>query len=315
VAFAEPELIPEEVSALRALPQLLWLAALFFALGCCVLVDGFTRALFGTVSGVVGWIPYLGSVLEAPIHSIEQKITSALGAAEAGIDAQMGHAFHQLASIVVGIGRGFAAFGVALWQLGERLGHGAADVASAAQLATQAQTAAVTAAESAAAVGHHAAVAEAELGRGIDDLGTRARELAHELGDVVAPELAGARARIDGLERELGHAWDLLREHDKALGLAGITAAVGLAAAELGMSWTRCANNNALGRAYCGLPRSLVDDLVAALTLVAAGTFTLEQLARYLQTIIVDGEHAIADFWRVTAPAVVHNPALGTSGV
>src|SRR5690242_471728 len=98
-------LLPEGVEVADALPILGRLAATVFVLGCLYVIDGFCRALFGTVSGAIGWIPYLGKVLSSPVHSIEQKVSHALGNAESYFDNQIGASFHQLARVVDHIGR------------------------------------------------------------------------------------------------------------------------------------------------------------------------------------------------------------------
>lgn len=94
------EFLPEEAAAAEALPALGILAGLFFAWGCVHFLDAFCRGMFGTIEGAVGWIPYAGRVLRAPVHKIEQKVSHALGRAERGIDRRMGTAFHRLAHIV-----------------------------------------------------------------------------------------------------------------------------------------------------------------------------------------------------------------------
>ena len=47
---------------LPALAALFVLCALVFAIGCIKFADAFVRALFGTISGAVGWIPFAGKV-------------------------------------------------------------------------------------------------------------------------------------------------------------------------------------------------------------------------------------------------------------
>src|SRR6266516_3064603 len=56
--------------------------------------DGNVAELFGTITGAVGWIPYAGKVLKAPVHRIEQKVTHALGTAEEAFDRRIGTSFH-----------------------------------------------------------------------------------------------------------------------------------------------------------------------------------------------------------------------------
>jgi hypothetical protein len=99
----------EERHALRdALPALGKLAALLFIVGCIYVIDYFVRAMFGSVSGAVGWIPYAGKILTAPVHRIEQKVTHSLGTAEQTIDRHIAASFHKLAKIIRNLPRELA---------------------------------------------------------------------------------------------------------------------------------------------------------------------------------------------------------------
>jgi hypothetical protein len=95
----EPELEPEAVIIVRAVPEVGKIAILAVALGTILAVDAVVRAFFGTLTGSVGWIPYLGKVVEAPIHKIEQKVVSFLSGIEHDIDGALGHAIHQTAKL------------------------------------------------------------------------------------------------------------------------------------------------------------------------------------------------------------------------
>lgn len=120
---AAPELIPElepaaEVVVKEALPTLLLLCGLAVALGTIALVDYLARIWFGTVSGAVGWIPYVGKLITAPLHAIEQKITNLLGSWENAVDHRLGMSLHKLARIGDRLGRVLVEVALAVFIIG-----------------------------------------------------------------------------------------------------------------------------------------------------------------------------------------------------
>src|SRR5438270_5715652 len=97
---AAPELLPEAEVGIEAVPQIGAIALLAVVLGFILAIDAIVRGLFGTLKGAVGWIPYLGKVLTAPITVIEHKVVSFLSGLEADVDSMMAHRIHQLARLV-----------------------------------------------------------------------------------------------------------------------------------------------------------------------------------------------------------------------
>src|SRR5215472_15560461 len=89
-----PELGPEVEVTARAAPRIGLVAILCVTLGIILSVEAVVRGFFGTVSGSVGWIPYLGSVIEKPIAKIEQKIVSMLSGLEQDVDKSLAHNIH-----------------------------------------------------------------------------------------------------------------------------------------------------------------------------------------------------------------------------
>lgn len=262
MAAAAPELEPFALELVDALPVLGELAGLLFVVGCIYMVDAFVRSLFGTVSGAVGWIPWIGKVVSAPIHSIEQKVTSALGSAEASIDNHIGTCFHKLASLLEHMGV-------------EILGLGLLGVALAAELADHLRhlighDAAIAANQAEAAAAHRIATEAEALARSVGAAATstelalrhRIGALEGEVAGVLEPDIAGLRDRAHEIEDALGRAWDLIRQHEEALGIGAITGAVAVALAELDLSWTRCASNNLVGKKLCGLGPELLEELL-----------------------------------------------------
>lgn len=95
-----PELGPEVEVTARAAPRVGLIAILAVTLGIILSAEAVVRGLFGTISGAVGWIPFLGSVIEEPIHKIEQKIISMLAGLEQDIDKALAHNIHVFASLL-----------------------------------------------------------------------------------------------------------------------------------------------------------------------------------------------------------------------
>lgn len=95
-----PELGPEVEVAARALPRIGAVAILVVCLGIILAVDAIVRAFFGTLKGAVGWIPYLGDVVQTPIKAIEHKVVSFLSGLEADIDSALAHNIHMTARLL-----------------------------------------------------------------------------------------------------------------------------------------------------------------------------------------------------------------------
>jgi len=95
-----PELGPEVEVTARAAPRIGLVAILCVTLGIILSVEAVVRGFFGTVSGSVGWIPYLGSVIEKPIAKIEQKIVSMLSGLEQDVDKSLAHNIHVAAALL-----------------------------------------------------------------------------------------------------------------------------------------------------------------------------------------------------------------------
>src|SRR6185437_17083086 len=55
-----------------------------------------------------------------------------------------------------------------------------------------------------------------------------------------------------------------IRAHPLSLATGAFAGAVAVALQRLGGSWIRCGNWNRIGRSVCGLPLSLIEDLLAA---------------------------------------------------
>jgi hypothetical protein len=94
-----PELGPEIEVTARAAPRVGLVAILAVTLGIILSVEAVVRGFFGTASGAVGWIPYLGGVLTEPITKIEQKLISFLSGLENDVDKALAHNIHVAAAL------------------------------------------------------------------------------------------------------------------------------------------------------------------------------------------------------------------------
>lgn len=243
-----------------------------------------------------------------------QTLSNALGASYQSIDADVAMILQRLndtagRSATVAV----ATAGLAL-QIAERVGrlegHSTGQDQQQAKTATQAAQAAQEAALAAQAAKTLSKGTAAALGALRASQSAETTHVTH----LIEPEIDGLKARIHELERGAESAWDLLKQHEDALGVAGLAAGVATGLAQLGSSWIRCDANAALGKANCGLPKNLLNDLLAALAVVAFGTFTLQELAKYLQDGIKDIEGLIVKFWGADLTGPGDNPGLGVPG-
>ena len=306
---------PEDAGLAEALPPLMDLMGCVVALGLVRagkgLVD-YTRWAVG--SSLVGEIPGASWLLDKTVQTPLQELSNAMGSWEQGLDHEIGVSFHRLAQVVEMLARFVERAyhddqGLGIWLRGVAdnvaSGHAEADLVR-------------DVAEAADSIGHHAvsyaATVDEEL-HGIDEtLRDRLDGVEKTLRDAVAGSIGAIEREVGDLKQQAGDAWELLRRHEKALGRAGITAGVGVALGELGGSWIRCDSNQALGKAHCGLPKNLLSDLLAAVAVVAAGTFGLEETAKWGQTIIVKATPKIAGFWGAVLSGPGGNPAVGATG-
>jgi hypothetical protein len=262
VAELGPELAPEAIGLAEALAVLGKLVVVLFALGCIYAVDHFVRALFSTVSATVGWIPFAGRVVRAPIHKIEQKVVDSLGRAEQSLDSYIAHSWHQLAKLVRMLGReaeGLAHDYLAVVRFLDRLWG---------PKAIMAVLRAVLHPIRALQRVEHAALrrlygAEAWLRqRVVQGVLPRIGRIEHELDHVVEHDIAKLRARTRTLEQEALREYRWLRSKPWLVVSAAFVGAVAIALRRLGLGWLRCRNVRAAGKAICGLPVGLLEELL-----------------------------------------------------
>ena len=262
-----------------ALPLLAELAAFLLAFAFCILAIRICRAFFGTVGSALGWIPWLGSKVEGPLHSIEQKVTSELGAAAHSLDVRVGQAWHTLAGLVRWAGREIEGLANDLLQVARAVG--AAINPATLQRYVHALIARIE---------HEAARAKGEIAAGIRPVTStlhgferwttgQIRALAHTVDVTLPGEIAGLRKRTRTAERTAENAWKWIKAHQRDFTTLGASALVAAALARLGASWIRCRNWNRIGKQVCATDPSLIEDLLSDV-LVLAGIFSVVEFAR-----------------------------------
>jgi len=142
--------------------------------------------------------------------------------------------------------------------------------------------------------------------RGIDSLWKAVHELqagvrvaapaiAAGIGSIAVPKPAAipeAISRgIDAIRKRVG-------QMGKTLTAAGIVGLVVAALARIGITWTRCRNNEKYGKAICGMNTDLLDSLIADTTLIL-GTVDLIEFCEELGPLTGYVTQQAARFWRV----------------
>ncbi len=119
------------------------------------------------------------------------------------------------------------------------------------------------------------------------------------LARATAGTIAQPFPRIGNLEREAASAAKWLRKHRYLAGF-GTLAALGVGIlSKLGLGFLRCANFKKAGKRACGMDTSLLDALIAD-TLLIAGTLSLVEFAREMETVMEEVAPLVTRFWRDT---------------
>lgn len=258
-----PLLVPQFDAALISLGIL---CALLFCLGLLAVSDAFVRALFGTVSGAVGWIPWAGKIITSPVHKIEQKIHDLIGQAEQAIDAQVGRWFGSLAKLVEWVGQEIRRHAgllsiMATILLGPAITAVLRDAIKLVSREIRHARAQVT------GLLHYVHVTlPAEIAQAEKAAERRAKALAGTIGHVVEHDIPSLRDAVRGLLDRLDHLAKRLRAAEKRITLAALAAAVIATLAKVGAGWIRCGPWNRIGKAGCKLPYHWVTDLLALVT-------------------------------------------------
>lgn len=273
------------------------LAGYFLAFGFIFCMDAIVRAFFGTVTGPVGWIPFAGKVITAPLVAIEHKLTSFLGGLEAHFEHQMATRWHAFASVVEQLAIDARAAAVFDWQIARKL----------ATLWGNAVVAHIS-----GAVHHAIRVVRSEVHtitrtvvRVEKIAGAKAdRYIVHKVG-VLAGELEhviewtipGLRARERALGGSLGRLWHRVRARETRIGATAAAALVAAALARLGMGALRCKNVNRVAKNICGMNPAALDALLAG-TIVLASPISVVELTKAAQAFTAEAEDGLRWFVR-----------------
>lgn len=289
----------EERHAIRdALPALGKLAALLFIVGCLYVIDYFVRALFGTVDGVIGHIPYAGKVIGAPIHKIEQKISHSLGTAERTIDKHIATSFHKLAKIIRALPRELAMQAAMVFAVVAALDNFLSFKQFQHLLrASLAWLKAHVHMHNVLLHRHSHAITRAQHDA------THAEKGAHAVA-AQAGSLARTRSRSRTAAREhaqdisLARLWKWVRARKTSLTTGVFLGAFAWALGRFGVGWIRCSNWKRIGRSVCGMSPSWISGLLA-LFLTAEAIEDLPRLVKIMQGVAKETAEGIKDLAEV----------------
>lgn len=245
-----------------ALAGLFIIAACIVAIGMCKLVDAISRSFFGTLGGAVGWIPFAGRVVKHSLHSIEQKISHGLGAAERKLDALVAASWHNLARLVHYMAREIEGAAVTAWHLAQQ----AHAFVRRREMSHEIKAAVKPVRAQAIAAERVGRLARAEA-RAVEQAvaqGVYPRIRAGEAYDraVAMPSIRSARAEARIAEEAAIRAYKWLIKRKHAYLTGAFVGAAAWALTRLGGGWIRCANWRKIGKRVCRMPTTLIDALL-----------------------------------------------------
>jgi hypothetical protein len=295
------------------------LAGYLFAFGLAYAVDKFVRAIFGSLKGATGWIPFAGKVINVPIHAIERKLTHYVGEVEQACEARVSRAFHDLGTNVLHLSRDIYETAVAIGELSWYVTHKLPSVAIG-RKADKAYARAVKAerlSRDALARVRDARITLDHPTKGTTGAAIKVatRPLATRIGRLERT----TDARLDRLEagiavpvprtvprvgsrdlvarREIDRLRKWVREHQRVIvGAAGVGLVI-RALATLKLGWLRCSNVGKLGRRACSLDPGLLESLLAE-SLVIVGAISIVDFAEELQGAVGFASDAVHGFIR-----------------
>ena len=307
--MSTPEAAAEDASIGYAF---LSLCALMVAYGLSKVATKFVEALFGVAGGILGHIPWIGGITTGPLHSIEQRLTNALGDASASFDAGAASYFHSLASQVEAMaanirnnGAGFlalakwAAHHIAGQSIEEQLRNERAKVAHA-QAVAQAAAQSVSVAKGLAQENHPPAYVY------------KAGAIAAELPGVIGRDIPNLRDQVQAAERSISDLWKRVKGKTISLGSLAFTGAAVWALTKVGAGWLRCSNWRKIGNAGCNLTQDALNALLLAFGVVVA-TEGLVKFAEEEKAVLVGFEDAARTFWHADTPGPGGDRALGAA--
>jgi hypothetical protein len=355
VAAAVPFAVPEFDALLVGL---LALMGCLVALGLVSILHRFVRATSGAIGGILGHLPGVGHVLSTPITAVAHWMDREFSAAERALDRACAFFFGELGQLVAYLGSEISSISHALYTLAvHSVGHSAIDAVNG---ALHRANLAIAAARTLALNSWHVAT-EARfyiqhatvgpIGAAIhtiaDPIARRVTTIAgqvatlertitarvgrieHEIAVDIPRSIAAVRELVTGLTGVVNALKARVARIEQILSTAGVAALVATALGTLGLEWLRCSNVGKLGRAACGLPAGLLDDLLAVLVdvLILENVCTVIPLvsdaAEVIGVPIVDALAGVAGAGicygatpapRVSVPAL-HLPPVDRSGL
>jgi len=281
------EVAPAAPAIAELLAPLGMLCILIVVYGMVLGIDAIARGFFGTVSGAVGWIPYLGKLIESPIHKIEQKIVSFLGGLEAHIDSAIGHSWHSLASVATHLWHTLERESLLAWQ-GLKFLSGVPTLHELLHAERWLRHSIQAAAATAAHALRHAIIHEERALRSVaHGVYPRIRSLEHEVERVIPREIRHARSLAREAEDGVARLWKRVKTLEQSISSSAIAAAVAAVLAAVGLDWLGCRDGaSRVGRSGC----NLWDDLGALLGIafIAAEIASLDELIGVAQTVTED---------------------------
>jgi hypothetical protein len=273
------------------------IAALLVAFGLVYFVEQIVRALFGTASGATAWIPWVGSKVQGTLHAVEQRLTNALGHAEASIDKRMGRYFSSLGDSVSWLVREVRAHSSLLWTLSTLL-LGAGATAALRGLVYAATKAVAALRAEVRRYGHTVtSVSTGTLPALRHWTLAHVHRLEHAIDVVIPRDIRGLRERARELEHASAATLARLRKLEKLLGAGALAGALAIALGRLGVGWVRCSNVSRVGKSVCGMDSQLLESLLAD-ALIVAGTLSLVEFAEEMQGVTELAVRPVAAFWR-----------------
>lgn len=298
MVFNIAEVAPAAPALVEALPPLLILAALLFALGCVVLIDKFVSALFGAVASLFSHIPLVGGLTSSAIHSAEHAISNALGSGISTLERNIAHQFHNLARIVSHMWHVLEQAAVNIYDLAKIL-SGFATLPNLASLERQLRSLVRGAEHSAeVAITHELARAKAFTRSVAQGIYPRLRAVEHDVTRTIPREIKSARALAREAEDGVARLWKRVHGLEQAVGASAIAAAVAAALAAVGLDWIACRGRSSVnGKSGCGLWNDL--EALLGVAFIGAEIASLDELIGVAQTVVTDVTTGIEDLLKV----------------
>lgn len=308
-----PELIPvaERVLLRSLLIPITALCAYLFVWGCCQAVSAVARAFFGTAEGAVGWIPFVGKIVEHKITDVEHKIVSMIGGYGRHYENQFFTRWHSLASMLRQWAYQIEDTAVTVFHVAHAVARLAGQLALGNTSGLRAYIHRIeryingAIAARLARIGKvagHAAPASVTRAVGV---------LEGELGRVIEWDIPKLRARERWLTKSLDRLWHRIRAGEKVIVSTAVVGAVAVALGRLGLGWLRCSSFKSLGRKIgCGGFAALDDLLFGAVTALAvtdicefaAAATVVAEAIEPLLIELVDVENALVGCHGATKP-------------